>query len=301
MMGLGARIVVACGLLLSVLSAPDASASAADEPKTPGDYVSELQRCSPSCYNPGTLTPSWATPQLPTRKICAYKDFPIEQTSAGPAKTRWGSVEAPGVPLADPTELSPCKLPPSTKGKWAPILQAAKRHFSLSPGDTMVIPSGDDWSYGIALDDAGYKHWSRRVHVRIYSKDYEVDANRCNSYSSKDVCEESGSKAATELNSARYRLDEAKGLRQTKKLAQCRTSAFDAMASARGLTRFKQSKGQDWATGLKYRTAKDGDLTEDQLFAKMAAFEKEALEIFKACGGTAIDTTEMEKHTYGLK
>src|SRR4051812_7018020 len=108
--------VVLGGLLLSLLAAPSATASPADEPKTADDYVRELHNCSPSCYKADT--PSWAAPKLAARKICGYLDYPIEQTSAGSAKSNWGSVEQPGTPADDPTEVATCKFPPTTQGKW---------------------------------------------------------------------------------------------------------------------------------------------------------------------------------------
>lgn len=115
----------------------------------------------------------------------------------------------------------------------------------------------------------------------------------------KATCEAVGNPAARGINLARFRLAEAAIFRDARKDEQCRTAALDALATARGLPRWRQyaklNVGQ-WTEGLAYKTRYDGVLDEDTLFALAPVLAADAQRMLAECGmvGTPPTTPEHE-------
>jgi hypothetical protein len=117
--------------------------------------------------------------------------------------------------------------------------------------------------------------------------------------SGKAACEASGNAAARGINLARFRISEAAKLRDAHKDDACRTAALDALATARGLPRWRQYAKLNvgaWTEGLAYKTRFDGVLDEDSLFALASTLATEAQKLLVDCGmvGTPPTTPEHE-------
>lgn len=119
--------------------------------------------------------------------------------------------------------------------------------------------------------------------------------------SGKTTCEAAGNAAARGLNLARFRLAEAAHLQAAGKEAECQVAALDALATARGLPRWRQYAKLnvgEWTEGLAYKTRFDGVLDEDALFAIAPAIEAEATKLHAACGGASPKTTAEHEHAF---
>ncbi len=111
------------------------------------------------------------------------------------------------------------------------------------------------------------------------------------------TCEAAGSAAARGVNLARFRLAEAARLRDAVKDEPCRTAALDALATARGLPRWRQWAKLNtgvWKEGMAYKTRFDGILDEDGLFALAPVLEQEALQMLAACNMVGTPPTKPE-------
>jgi len=105
--------------------------------------------------------------------------------------------------------------------------------------------------------------------------------------SGKGTCEAAGNAAARGINLARYRLAEAAQLDAAKKDEPCRAAATEALATARGLPRWRQYAKLnvgEWTEGLAYKTRWDGVLDEDTLFALAPTLAAEAEALLSKCG-----------------
>ena len=117
----------------------------------------------------------------------------------------------------------------------------------------------------------------------------------------KATCEAAGNAAARGINLARYRIAEATQLHAAGKDAQCQAAALEALATARGLPRWRQYAKLNvgaWTEGLAYKTRFDGVLDEDALFALAPLLATEAEQLHAACGGASSKTTPAQEHAF---
>jgi hypothetical protein len=118
----------------------------------------------------------------------------------------------------------------------------------------------------------------------------------------KTTCEAAGNAAARAINLAHFRLAEARQLDAKGNFTGCSAAALDAVATARGMPRWRQyaklNVGQ-WTDGLAYRTRFDGTLDEDQLFAAVATIGTEAEQLYVECSRKSpAVTTPMQEHAF---
>jgi len=271
------RLFLFCLLGLLASNAP---AFADDEPPYIKEFGADRSSCRPSCYQNEPAVP-WDASSI--KRVCGYKDWNFQQTQVGRS---WTALESRGIPAVEPTVTS-CKLP-GDAGGVAKSARAAFQPFKDDLKDLRFVVQGG-WHAGER--DANL-HPVRWITVRVFASNWGEKPNECGAHG--DVaCEASGSKSARAINYVHYRLDEAKQLQSTDEKG-CRTSSFFAVATARGLVKFRDArmKKKQWATGVKYKTRFDGELDEKTLFAKVATMEKEALALHKACGGASPLVTE---------
>lgn len=123
----------------------------------------------------------------------------------------------------------------------------------------------------------------------------------CGAAGRKTTCEVAGNAAARGINLVRYRLAEAAQLRDAGKEPECQAAALDALATARGLPRWRQYAKLnvgEWTEGLAYKTRFDGILDEDSLFALATTLGTEAEQLYAACGGASPRTTPEQEHAF---
>jgi hypothetical protein len=266
----------------------DAASVSADSGKPKEDqYGWALSHCELGCYELGDM-PKKEEP----RKICGYQDYLVTQDGT---KSAWNPIEV-GVPVNEPKELEPCKLPKaSSGGKWKPLIASLKKEFpGMAKGDVLVVEKGEDWHNEklVAEDRTGDRVTiarRRAITVRLYSKQYEIRANECGVTTPNAVCEWSstGRGGALGLNIARFRLNQAKEL-AGKNDEHCRTAAWHAVGLARALPELRaaRKKENNWPDDRKYVTRWDGTLNDKQLFDTMGKIEKEASALYLKCKGT---------------
>jgi hypothetical protein len=265
------------GLLIALALLVPATAGA-EEPEYIEEFQGNLVNCRPSCYDnePGAR---WDASDY--KRVCGYKDWSFTSMRVG---GRWTPLESRGIPAVDPSQTS-CKLPGSSGGKWKSLVKQAARAFKPLAGDLAklryVVRGG--WAHS---RDA-YGKPVRTLTVRIYSSNWGLKPNECGAHGNT-VCEPSGSKTAKAINYVRYRLDEAKKYADSNEEA-CRVSSFAAVATARGVRKFRDhlKRKKTWAEGLTYKTRYDGSLSEKAVFKRIDAYEKEALALHKRCGGAS--------------
>jgi len=118
----------------------------------------------------------------------------------------------------------------------------------------------------------------------------------------KVTCEAAGNAAARGLNLVRYRLAEASSLHAAGNAAGCQAAALQAVATARGLPRWRQYAKLnvgEWKEGVSYKTRFDGLLGEDAIFALAAALGADAEVMHATCGGASrIHTTARQEHAF---
>lgn len=117
----------------------------------------------------------------------------------------------------------------------------------------------------------------------------------------KTACEATGNAAARGINLVHYRLAQARQLQSAGDDAGCAEAALEAVATARGMPRWRQyaklNVGQ-WTEGLAYKTRFDGTLDEDSLFAAAAALGVAAEQVYAACAGTNAQTKPEQEHAF---
>jgi hypothetical protein len=264
------------------------SSAFADDPKYIKEYSLNLSNCRPSCYDNEPAVKAKASDY---KRVCAYKDWTFQ--SVKPRGSGWTPLESGGIPAVDPT-LTSCKFPKDSGGKWKKHVAQAKRAFKQFGGDLeklrFVVQGG--WKHD-RDDNLDPIKW---IKVRIYAANWDLKPNECGSHGTETVCEASGSQGARAFNYIRYRIDEAKKYKKSNPEA-CRTSSFAAVATARGVRKFRAGRIENdtWAPGLTYKTRYDGMLKEKELFAMVDEYEEEALALHEKCGGKAELVTEVEE------
>jgi hypothetical protein len=118
----------------------------------------------------------------------------------------------------------------------------------------------------------------------------------------KVACEAAGNEAARAINLVHFRFAEAKQLNAAGNYNGCSEAALDAVATARGMPRWRQyaklNVGQ-WTEGLAYRTRFDGTLDEDQLFAAAAVLGTQAEQLYVECSRKSpAVTTPQHEHAF---
>jgi hypothetical protein len=198
-----------------------------------------------------------------------------------------------GVPGGDPARAE-CDFPKSSGGKWDDTVDAARKDWDPNnqSEDAVFVVRGD-W-----VHSTEYDRQRRRVTIRIFAKDFQFNASACGTAKAKTVCENSPSKGAKAFNTLRYRLDEAKKLKDENKLGDCRAATYEAVALSRGLPWFRETrkKYDYWTEGNTYLTRYDGELSEDAVFSKAKTYGEEAEKLHAECGGSAsLDTREEDE------
>jgi hypothetical protein len=116
------------------------------------------------------------------------------------------------------------------------------------------------------------------------------------------TCEAAGNPAARALNLVRYRLAEAMALHSEGKEADCQAASLDALATVRGMPRWRQYAKLnvgEWKDGILYKTRFDGVLDEDALFALAASLGSDAERLHTTCGGAAgVKTTPQQEQAF---
>jgi hypothetical protein len=265
--------------------------ASADSPEVP-KYVHELQgqlgQCKPSCYKKESAKP-FDVKDL--KKVCGWIDYGFESRQL--KNGAWTPLQWLGESVAQPEVIKPCKLPADTGGKWAPFVNQAKHSMNPDDKSTRFVVQGD-WTY--SRDDTGTP--TRRVSFRVYAPDYNMRPNECGGFD-KVVCEASGSKTALAINYIHARVDEGKKLAADGNNKMCMVATFTAVATARGIKKFRDAKikSKGWSTGLTYQTRQDGSIAEKELFAKIDQIEHEAEELHHKCGGASPLVTEVPHKT----
>jgi hypothetical protein len=117
----------------------------------------------------------------------------------------------------------------------------------------------------------------------------------------KTACEATGNAAARGINLVHYRLAQARQLQSAGNDAGCAEAALEAVATARGMPRWRQyaklNVGQ-WTEGLAYRTRFDGTLDEDSLFAAVATLGAAAEQLYMTCALTNAVTKPEQEHAF---
>jgi hypothetical protein len=251
-----------------------------DDPAYFDDYVPGA--CKPSCYAPED---SVRIDLDHPKRVCGYKDWGFQQTQIG---GRWTTLASRGVPAGDPT-VSSCKLP----GDAGAVAGAARAAFAPYKDDLKDLHFVVQGGWHLERDD--HLDPVRFITVRVFASNWGLVNDQCGGHGEVS-CEATGSKTALAINYIHYRLDEAKKLAPSDK-ASCRAASFFAVATARGLRRFRDHRiaTKKWATGVSYKTRYDGVVDEKTLFAKAAQYEAEALALHKQCGGASPLVTEVKE------
>ncbi len=271
-------IRLACASALAVLLV--SSAALAEDPKYISEYAGQLGNCRPSCYD-NESSVKWDESDY--KKVCGYKEWHFE--SIKPRGSGWTPLASSGIPAVNPTETA-CKPPKDSGGKWKSVVKKVKKVFKPIGGDLKNVRYVVQGTWNHDRDDHGDpRKW---IGVRIYASNWDLKPNECGTHGVETVCEASGSKGARGFNVARFRLDEAKKYQKSNKEA-CRISSFAAVATARGLKKFRAGriKKNNWAPGLTYKTRFDGKLSEKELFEMVDEIEEEGLAVHKKCGGAS--------------
>jgi hypothetical protein len=268
-------------IFLAVFAVTPALALGADDPQaTAWELGGNFTQCKPSCYPNEHAVPR-AGQEL--KRGCGFKYWSVQQKDLGGG--RYGRLEMRGIPAGDPEPVECKAMPPTSGGKWAATSQEMRGLFKQYQGDLkdLRFVVHQDWT---AERDAQLNR-QRWTQIRVYASNWAFNPNECGAYGNIS-CEAAGSKTARALNYVRYRLDEAKGFEKDNAEA-CRISSFEAVATARGLVKFRAARRakNQWSAGVTYKTRYDGSLTEDELFKKVAAYEKEAEALHVKCGGVS--------------
>jgi hypothetical protein len=261
--------------------------AAGSELTTTKDYWWAKGQCKPSCYQAEAPQASTEGPA----KICGYQEYTLTSHALG--RGRWSPARSEGTPLPNVVPVPDCKFPTQPKGPWSSVVVQARSSFpGMKKGDTLVVPSGSKWD----LDRDDRLILFRTVTVRLYANDWELRPNECGTTDDKITCEARHSVTAANFNEAHFFLDQARAKSTANDASMCRAAAWHSLAIIRGLPRFRTQKTEagTWKTGLKYKTRFDGLLTEDEVFTKLAAWEKDGVALFKKCGGGEPDTKQYE-------
>jgi hypothetical protein len=251
------------------------------------------QHCMPSCYPSEPKDPRAGT-KLAGRVELQHR---VCQRASGGEDAPWMILELPGDELVARAHRG---RPPKAhkKGSWqADVASAfAKTRPGKGPRGEVFAVGGDARSVTHPVT----KERLRCVTVTQFTTvpRGEIDACGVAESGAPVTCEAAGSAAARGVNLARFRLAEAAQLRDAVKDEACRTAALDALATARGLPRWRQWAKLNtgvWKDGMAYKTRFDGILDEDALFALAPALEQEALQMLAACNLVGTPPTKPEQ------
>lgn len=180
---------------------------------------------------------------------------------------------------------------PHRKGSWQATVEAAVATAlepELARGDVVRVTGA--WKSRVV---PGSRERMRCVTVSHYAAATRGALDACGGRGAV-ACEAAGNAAALGANLVHYRLAEAKRFHKAGKHSECQQAAFEALAVARGLPRWRQYMAlntDQWKAFPRYRTRFAGLVDEDTLFANAIALGTEAHDVYVACGGAANPTT----------
>ncbi len=249
------------------------------------------QHCAPTCYPAESKDPRAGT------KLAGKVELQHQvcQRDEGGA---WLIVELDAKrPVARAFRRRPPKV--HKKDTWQAEIAAslAEHRVGKAPrGETFSVLGG-----AVRAVKHPVTHESLRcVTVAQYTTLRRSKLDACGA-SGKATCEASGNAAARGINLARYRLAEAGQLHDSGKDAECQVAALDALATARGLPRWRQYAKLNvgaWTAGLSYVTRFDGVLDEDGVFALALSLAAQAEQLHAQCGGASSQTTPEQEHAF---
>lgn len=253
------------------------------------------QHCTPSCYPPAPKDPRAGTKLAGKVELQHHVCQRIGDADSAP----WLIVE----------ELDDKKLvarphrgrPPKAhkKATWqAEIASSLADHrIRKAPRDEVFIVLGGP---ARATTHPVTHEELRCVMVAQYTTLPRSKIDACGT-TGKSACEASGNAAARGINLARFRIAEAAQLHASGKDLECQAAALDALATARGLPRWRQYTKLNigaWTEGLAYKTRFDGILDEDALFALATSLAAQAEAQHAECGGASSRTTPAQEHAF---
>ena len=210
--------------------------------------------------------------------VCCVKGDNLIQPRVG---RRWGRLSWGGY-SATARNLQNCKFPKPQK-RWKKILKAARKAaYRIDPGTVIVVEPGDNWGY---KRNAFGRIIRRELSVLVYQRKCKFHP-RCRSKNPFAVCAASRSLTAKDADHATLRIKMARKLRG-KENTGCQLATWAAIKSIRRARhrRVKLKADGKWAKKLTYVIDKAGELSEEKLFAWLDKQEKEALKLFRDCGG----------------
>ena len=241
--------------------------------ETASDLRGAVRSCKPSCYE----RVSFDGPAKKV-KVCAYLPTHFVQEKRGRG---WSKLERSSA--MSPIAVPGCKFPKTVPARWRAVDAEARKQLTLAKGDVVTV-AADFGDWGIETDSFD-RVTARTVMIDHYSREHE-DFDRCRSGNPFAVCE-GDDNAVTSFNVVSYRVTEAKRLKQENKSKDCRAAVWDAVDQAEDARKERANHiaSKSWKT-LTYATRYHGEMTEQQMFAKLDALEAEARALWTACGGT---------------
>lgn len=239
------------------------------------------KRCTPGCY---ASEPADARAGKPLRGPVAI-EHRVCTRDVGDAGPYLVLDELLGDKLA--IRKARGRFPRPARRGWQAALEAEVTKAlapDLARGDVVVVAGR--WQSMVHPASA---ETLRCVTVTRYTRAAPRPLDACGSHG-KIACEAAGNAAAHGLNLVQYRLAEAARLEASGDVEGCQAAALDAIATARGLPRWRQYmmlNVDKWKASPRYRTRFDGIVDEDALFARAIELGTRAGRMYVECGGSA--------------
>jgi len=248
------------------------------------------QHCSPTCYPPEPKDPRAGTKIAGNleiqHRVCQREDeqFVVIDEIDPKLETRPFKKRFPK---------------PHKKGTWQAELAtwfAEQQVGKLSKRDAIAIVG--DWK---PSEHPLTKEPLKCVQLVHYTASPRGKLDDCG-MRGKSACEATNNAAARGINLIHYRLAQAKQLKSAGNLNGCMEAALDAVATARGMPRWRQYAKLNvgkWTEGLAYKTRFDGTLDEDSLFAAATTLGSLSEIAYLDCSGTtSVHTTPEQEHAF---
>lgn len=250
------------------------------------------QHCTPSCYPPEPKDPRAGM------KLAGTVELHHHVCQRGGTDAPWLVIEELDAKTLVAKQHKGRLPKPHKKGTWqADVAKAlaATRIGKAPRGEVFLVTSKEARTVSHPVS----KESLRCVTVAQYTTVPRGELDDCGvaEAGTPVTCEAAGSAAARGVNLARFRIAEAARLRDAGKDEDCRTAALDALATARGLPRWRQYAKLNtgvWKEGMAYKTRFDGIVDEDALFNLAPVLELEAKLLLAACNMVGTPPTKPE-------